>query len=121
MFLCYFSRNRRFCENARKHWLCEQKSRFELEKNKKKLPKNRSPNVFEKKRAENLSKADLYTHVGLPKPPKSSPKSSKFEKKSPSKKNPKTKTMEIKPRSPEITGSQAFWDPAGPSIHPSIH
>ena len=105
MFFCYFSRNRRFCENALKHWLCAQKSRFELEKNKKKSPKNRFPNVLEKNTAENLSKFDLYSHLGLPKPPKISPKSAKIEKKSPSKKTPKNRLSDSSPRvrdSPEV-------------------
>merc|ERR1712078_273160 len=64
MLFCYFLRNRRFCENALKHWLCAQKSRFELEKNKKKSPKNRFPNVLEKNIAKNLSKFDFYHHLG---------------------------------------------------------
>ena len=54
-------------------------------KNKKKSPKNRLPNVqdvLEKNAAENLSKIDFYSHLGLPKPPKISPKSAKIEKKS---------------------------------------
>ena len=97
MFFCYFSRNRRFCENALKHWLCAQKSRFELEKNKKKSPKNRLPNVLEKNTPKNLSKFDFYSHLGLSKPLKISPKSTKIEKKSPSKKTPKNRLWKSNP------------------------
>ena len=109
----FFSRNRRFCKNPRKHWLCAQKSRFDLEKNKKKTFKNRLPNVLVKNTTENLSKFDFYSHLGLPKPPKISPKCAKNEKKSPSKKTRKKKLW----KSTGLTANQAFWEPAGPSNH----
>ena len=121
MFFCYFLRNRRFCENALKHWLCAQKSRFELEKNKKKSPKNRFPNVLEKNTAKNLSKFDFYSHLGLPKPPKISPKSAKIEKKSPSKMNSEKRPMELnatRRNSPE--GKLFGTPPDHPSTLPKI-
>ena len=59
-----------FAKILTKHWLCAQKSRFELKKKQEKLPKNRSRNAFEKSIAKNCQKIDLRVHFGLPTPPK---------------------------------------------------
>ena len=103
MFFCYFLKNRRFCENPLKHWLCAQKSRFELEKNKKKTPKNRFPNVLEKNIAKNLSKFDFYSHLGLPKPFKTAPNRQNSPQKNPPKKKSLNRAMRL--RSPHRKAS----------------
>ena len=91
-----FFQKRRFCENALKHWLCAQKSRFELEKNKKKSPKNRFPNVLEKNIAKNLSKLNFYPHLDLPKPLKTAPSCKNSLKKNPPKKKTLKRAMELR-------------------------
>ena len=86
MLFSYFSINRRFCKNPLKHWLCAQKSRFELEKNKKKSPKNRFPNIL-KKTSQRTSQNSTFIPIWASQNPSKRHQIFKNRQKKPSQKN----------------------------------
>ena len=73
-FFSIFFENVDFEKILTKHWLCAQKSRFGLQKNKENQQKNEAKTRSRKTSKKNLPKIDFGLHFGSPNPPKTARK-----------------------------------------------